>query len=305
MSGIEIAGLVLGAFPLLIHALESYHESLDILRDWYKVQRAYRHSIRTLGIQKIQFERNVERFLLPLVVDDVELKELMADPAGERWEDPDLETRLQQRLPESYKLFLETIVEINRVVESLKQEMGVTNSSFQARVDENSVLVKSASRVDLMSRANFEFQSKRIKFSLKKSTRERLFKQLEEACNQMQKLLELDDQIITARQQRSISKSTTLIDRKINDFWRHAKRLHGALTKAWQCGCLSHTVNLGRTSDRKYEGSMVCSNIASASHTAARRAHVVYQELMQYIRYSMYGLHRVHRRRRLSLHLPS
>lgn len=136
MSGIEIAGLVLGAFPLLIHALESYRESLDILKDWYKIQRAYRHSIRTLGILQVQFERNVERFLLPLVVDDDELKELMANPAGKGWEDPDLETRLQQRLPESYKWFLETIVEINRIVEALKKELGVTNHNFQARVNE-------------------------------------------------------------------------------------------------------------------------------------------------------------------------
>lgn len=96
-----------------------------------------------------------------------------------------------------------------------------------------------------MSRANFDFQTKRIKFSLKRSTRERLFGQLEKECNQMQTLLELDDQVTTARQQRSVSKSASTINRKMSDFWRHAKRLHEALTKAWQCSCPSHTVNLG------------------------------------------------------------
>ncbi|KAH7092033.1 hypothetical protein FB567DRAFT_420710, partial [Paraphoma chrysanthemicola] len=253
MSGVEIAGLVLGALPLLIHALENYHASLDILKDWHTVQRAYRHSLRTLGIQKVLFEGNVERFLLPLVVDDDELRVLMANPAGKGWENPELEKRLQQRLPESYHLFIDTIVNINRIVEALKKELGVTNPSFQARVDKNGTVHKSSSRVDLLSRANFEFQAKRIKFSLKKTSRERLFRELEEACNQMQKLLEIDDQVATARQQRKTSQTARLINRKMSDFWRHAKRLHEALIKSWQCGCVSHTANLGLasvTSDR-------------------------------------------------------
>lgn len=140
MSGIEIAGLVLGAFPLLIYALESYRESSETLRDWHKIQRPYRYSVRTLGIQKVHFQRNVERFLLPLVVDDDELKVLMEDPASKGWKDPNLETRLWKRLPESYRLFLDIMVEINGIIESLKKELGVTNPSFRARVTEVSWL---------------------------------------------------------------------------------------------------------------------------------------------------------------------
>lgn len=92
--------------------------------------------------------------------------------------------------------------------------------------------MKNGSRADLMMRANFDFQTKRIKFSLNKSTRERLFKQLEHACNQMQRLLELDDQIVNARQQRNTSKPKRLLDRKMNDFWKYAQQLHEALRKA-------------------------------------------------------------------------
>jgi len=42
------------------------------------------------------------------------------------------------------------------------------------------------------------------------------------------------------------------MNRKINEFWMHAKRLHEALSKAWLCGCSNHTANLQlqhRTSD--------------------------------------------------------
>ena len=62
----------------------------------------------------------------------------MEDPAGKGWGDSDLESRLRTRLPGSYRLFLDTIVETNEIMESLKKELGVSNPSFQARIIEAS-----------------------------------------------------------------------------------------------------------------------------------------------------------------------
>jgi hypothetical protein len=104
-----------------------------------------------------------------------------------------------------------------------------------------------------MSMSNIEFQARRIKFTVKKSTRERLFAQLEEANNRMRNLLESSDKTIAARKNRESASPRSLMSRKMNDFWRHAKRLHDALSSAWQCSCASHITNLGlehRTSDK-------------------------------------------------------
>jgi hypothetical protein len=136
MSGIEIAGLVLGAFPLLIYALEKNRQGAEGVSDWWRIQRTHKKCHQELRYHQNLYEGNVERFLLPLVVDDGELAALMSDPAGDRWEDPELEVRLQQRLPKSYKLFLDTIGDINDLIESLKKEFGLNSSSFQARVTE-------------------------------------------------------------------------------------------------------------------------------------------------------------------------
>jgi hypothetical protein len=109
-----------------------------------------------------------------------------------------------------------------------------------------------ASRIDLLSISNIEFQAKRLKFSLKKSSRERLFSQLQDANDRMRNLLESSDHVTAARRSRDTTKSPSLVNKKINEFWRHAKRLHEALSKAWQCGCGSHVANLQlqhRTSD--------------------------------------------------------
>jgi hypothetical protein len=95
-----------------------------------------------------------------------------------------------------------------------------------------------------MSYANFEFQAKRIKFSLKKGSRERLFLKFKDANEKMRNLLESSDQIAAARLSRGTNKIPSAMKHKINEFWRHAKRLHDALTTAWQCTCGNHVANL-------------------------------------------------------------
>jgi hypothetical protein len=101
-----------------------------------------------------------------------------------------------------------------------------------------------ASRKDLISFSNVEFQAKRLKFSLKKGSRERLFTQLQVANDRMRSLLESSDHIAVAHRTRGTTKHPYIMSKKINEFWRHAKRLHEALSKAWECGCTSHVANL-------------------------------------------------------------
>lgn len=136
MSGIEIAGLVLGAFPILLHALDRYREGAEVLTDWWRIQRSYKKCKQDLDYHRILFEGNIERFLLPLVVDEDELRGLMADPAGEEWEDKDMEMRLKERLPKSYNVLLNIMSGINELMEALKRELGVQNTSFQAFINQ-------------------------------------------------------------------------------------------------------------------------------------------------------------------------
>jgi len=101
-----------------------------------------------------------------------------------------------------------------------------------------------------------EFQAKRIKFTIRKSSREKIFAQLEVANERMRKLLESSDRTSAARQRGNTTKAAYMINRKINEFWQHAKRLHEVLAAAWGCGCASHITNLGlehRTSSDKVE----------------------------------------------------
>jgi hypothetical protein len=92
---------------------------------------------------------------------------------------------------------------------------------------------------------NMEFQAKRIKFTVRKFARERLFSLLQDANECTRKLLESSDQITVARHQSQAVKAASMANCKLSEFWRHAKRLHEALSTPWQCGCAKHTANLG------------------------------------------------------------
>src|ERR1700712_3587977 len=124
MSGLEAAGFVLAAFPLLISALEHYRASAEVLSDWWQVKREYRKCRDEIRFHQLAFEQNLEKYLLPLIVDEDELQDLIADPGGPRWREPELEERLKDRLPKAYDLYFSTILQMNETMKDLEKELG-------------------------------------------------------------------------------------------------------------------------------------------------------------------------------------
>jgi len=139
MSGVEVAGFVLAAFPLAISALEHYRQTAETLGVFWKIRREYKTWTHSLDICRLAFEQNLEEFLLPLITDEDELQRLIAEPDGVEWKNPELEKRLRQRLPRSYNLYLESIDRIKDVMNDLKHELGIDKASFQTKVSENDV----------------------------------------------------------------------------------------------------------------------------------------------------------------------
>lgn len=131
MSGVEVAGLLLGAFPLLISALEHYRQGAEVLEDWWHIRKEYKKCKNEIKVQELAFEDNLERLLLPLIVDDDEIAALIAKPGDMKWKDTKLEDKLKRRLPKSYDLFLDTIYDIKSTMDDLKEELGFGREAFQ------------------------------------------------------------------------------------------------------------------------------------------------------------------------------
>lgn len=127
VTGVETAGLVLAAFPLVLSVLQRYHEGLEPLKDWWRYRRNFLKFTGTVGTQQIIFLENVELLLGPLVSSNSEMSRLLNDPGGSAWRSPELAKRLQLRLPNSYDAYMNIIGELNNTLEKLKTELGIVD----------------------------------------------------------------------------------------------------------------------------------------------------------------------------------
>ena len=102
VTGVETAGLVLGAFPLILSFLEYYGQGLETLQEWWKFRTEFLSFLHQVGVQSVFFRENLETLLAPIVVSDAEMNALLEHPGGPIWKGPTLDQRLHERLPNSY-----------------------------------------------------------------------------------------------------------------------------------------------------------------------------------------------------------
>ncbi|KAI9766750.1 MAG: hypothetical protein M1839_004781 [Geoglossum umbratile] len=246
MSGVEVAGLILAAFPLCISALEHYRETADVVGFFWQIQREYKKCKQSLSFCQLSFELNLEECLLPLIANEDELRCLLADPGGVAWQDTSLEVKLKERLPKSYGLYLEIIHDIKEITSELEQELAVGKAHFQSKVaqDDTQQLPKKATPDSFMIRKNWEYQAQRLKMSFNKTIREKLFNDLTECNNRLRTLLDSSDRIAVLRSTRHVAKKSA-VNKKLWQLWRHASNLYDLLTNSWGCDCRHfHQANL-------------------------------------------------------------
>jgi len=242
MSGIEVAGLVLGAFPVTIWALEQYRDVARVMGFWYEIRLEYQRSSNELKFHRLSFLRNLKQLLLPIVQDDAQLQRLVGDPGGDAWKEPGIQSALEARLHDSYHLYLEILGEMQRVMQDLKEELAIDSDIIQSNAaDEGRVRTKpsATSRIkQSFDRSNRSYQAFRVKFSVGERARTRLFAEFQTYNDRLEKLMASSDavsELEEARQNQQVSsKSTTAA---ITKFWGNADKLYRALLGAWNCGC--------------------------------------------------------------------
>ena len=102
MSGVEAAGLVLGAFPIVVQLIHGYKEGCQPLRHWKNFGSTFQTLMQGIRYQETRLQMNVRMLLLPLVDDDEEVERLLRAPRGVAWKNRELEEALQRRLSHSY-----------------------------------------------------------------------------------------------------------------------------------------------------------------------------------------------------------
>lgn len=131
MSGIEVAGLVLGALPLLLQGIDSYASSLSRIDQTVNPSRELSKARDRLYLESVIFD-NTCRILLAGITSPEEIDALLREPEGKQWKEPSLQWKFEQILDSSSIPAQKAISEIHGAVSKLRK-------SFYQKVDSQGV----------------------------------------------------------------------------------------------------------------------------------------------------------------------
>ncbi|KAF3042184.1 hypothetical protein E8E12_008863 [Didymella heteroderae] len=195
MSGVEIAGLVLGVLPLLIQGIESYNEGLDPIKSFMRWDKELPQCIRKLRNQHVHYAQTM-RILLEPITAEVELAEMMTDPGSSRlWRDKQMAAKLQDRLQESYHAYQGTIADIERIAKQIASKLDLDRASEQLRRNDLEALLVANPK---KSNDKFEIR-KRIRFGMSKKTVKALLEELNDCNRELERFTEKSEKIETYR----------------------------------------------------------------------------------------------------------
>ncbi|KAF1950556.1 hypothetical protein CC80DRAFT_395865, partial [Byssothecium circinans] len=250
MSGIEVAGVLLGAFPIIISGIEHWHNVAKVGGYFWKVRKEFTKCRSDVNYHEILYRRNLKALLLPIVAEPGDVALLVADAGGPAWKDAKLQERLEARLRESFTVYMDIITEMNEAAEELKKELCFDKSTVQEKLalpDTKKQRQPSPHRSkSLIAKTTFDYSMFKIKFSVREAVREDLFGQLKKCNERLEKLLSTSDQI-TALQDTppSTSKQMSILETAFKKAYRKSELLFMALQKSLSCSCQQyHFANL-------------------------------------------------------------
>jgi hypothetical protein len=131
MSGIEVAGIVLGTFPLVLGFLKKCREGFEPLDDWWHFRTKFIEFVDAIEHQKMLYRENMIRLLDPIVADTEILQAMVQDPRDPRWRDGKLDKEMEQRLASERDRFLRTCERMDKVMQELKDLLGVKHDGVR------------------------------------------------------------------------------------------------------------------------------------------------------------------------------
>ncbi|KAK3639182.1 hypothetical protein LTR56_008773 [Elasticomyces elasticus] len=183
MSGVEVVGLVLGAFPLAISALEHYRDSCRVLNCLANFEQEYRKTLNDVKDEYLLYVLNLKVLFLPLVngneLGEDDLTLLLTDATHEKWKSDDVEVALRERLDVAHGRFLEIAKDLQHLVWELLTVLGIDKPRLQARLRtaataatqgaQHPMTMLKADVLKEVLKSSFEYRKEQLKFGFGKS----------------------------------------------------------------------------------------------------------------------------------------
>jgi hypothetical protein len=85
MSGLEIAGVILGSFPLIISSLENWNNMARIAGYYKNFHKEYKKCKNDARYHQLMYTNTLQELLLPTILAKTEMEDLINNPGGENW----------------------------------------------------------------------------------------------------------------------------------------------------------------------------------------------------------------------------
>lgn len=124
MSGLEVAGVVLGALPLVIAALEQYTQGIHTAKRYWR----YKPELRSLTVQIRTEHRiyvNTLEQLLTGIVRMEHMSELLSNPDGDTWRDVQLNNSMKERLSDAYDVYFDNVRAMSAALKKIMEELAL------------------------------------------------------------------------------------------------------------------------------------------------------------------------------------
>ena len=122
MSGFEIVGVILGAFPLILSAIDGYGKGLEHLDTVWRYDKKLKVFERQIQREQQSYRNNLEQLLEPLI-DVKDMKTLLDNPRDLAWGEPALEEEVRRRLSGCYEIYISTMKDYNEVLHDLEKSL--------------------------------------------------------------------------------------------------------------------------------------------------------------------------------------
>ncbi|KAF2016662.1 hypothetical protein BU24DRAFT_423039 [Aaosphaeria arxii CBS 175.79] len=226
MSGIEIAGLVLGAIPLVLASLEFYADGIAVTKRYLKFKHDFKSMLVELKTENTMCINSITMLLIG-VVKPKEMNDFLEDPCGDKWKDPKFEKKLKERLGTTYESYLDTIREMNNVAIVFKQRLKLNDSGQPQFTDQKT----------------FKEHYKRLKFSIQKSDYGDLMSRLKQSNTALHRMTTQTISLEALQQSSKLHRAQAIP--KFNVINDRAHGFYSALRSGWKCPChANHSVSL-------------------------------------------------------------
>ncbi len=125
LTGVETAGLVLAAFPLVLDGLNHWLEGVHKVKRWRRIHRQLKNYKIRLQSQRVTYQNTLELLLVGIVQTGEDTAAMLAEPGGEVWKKAEYDYLLRTRLDRAYDTFFETLELMVTTLSEIEKKLGM------------------------------------------------------------------------------------------------------------------------------------------------------------------------------------